>query len=131
MAMASGPTAAQGPSFDCHAGEPNAIEQRICSDAELRAIVELAPPLGPVYFTCNDAEASSVAAVFFETEPATMYALHGNDTALLVVQPSGSGAKYRGQHVTFWEHHGEAQVTWGHDAQTMRCIKSKLSTLNN
>jgi membrane-bound inhibitor of C-type lysozyme len=114
--MLSGAPLAQESSFDCHATEP-------CSVAELEAIFALAPSLGPVNFTCDDAGASSVTVVFFETNPATMLATRGNDTALLFIQPSGSGAKYQGQTVTFWEHQGEALITWGHDTKAMRCIK--------
>jgi membrane-bound inhibitor of C-type lysozyme len=47
----------------------------------------------------------------------------GGQTVTLFSRPAGSGAKYEGQNVTFWEHQGEASITWGPDGKEMRCRK--------
>jgi membrane-bound inhibitor of C-type lysozyme len=40
-------------------------------------------------------------------------------------QPTASGSKYQGRNETFWEHHGEATVTWGFEAPGMVCRRAK------
>jgi len=39
-------------------------------------------------------------------------------------QPSGSGTKYQGRNETFWEHQGEALITWGYGSPEMKCKKA-------
>jgi membrane-bound inhibitor of C-type lysozyme len=36
-------------------------------------------------------------------------------------QPSASGTRYQGRNETFWEHQGEAMITWGFEAPEMHC----------
>lgn len=40
------------------------------------------------------------------------------------IEASGSGGKYQGRNETFWEHHGEAVITWGYGAPEMHCKKA-------
>jgi uncharacterized protein len=69
----------------------------------------------PVYFICED---SAVTAVFYtQTLPPTVVLtvipeIQGISQVLAYQQPSGSGAKYLGRNVSFWEHQGEAQISW-------------------
>ena len=91
--------------------------------AELQALYRLVPTTGPVRYLCDAATADEVAVTFFRTDPPTLIAEYGDSTALMHVQPSGSGAKYQGRNETFWEHQGEALITWGYDAAEMRCMK--------
>ena len=69
----------------------------------------------PVYYNCGE---MTITAVFYrETEPPTVVLTpsgphEGADQAIAFLSPSGSGAKYEGGNVMFWEHHGEAQLTW-------------------
>jgi hypothetical protein len=42
----------------------------------------------------------------------------------MYLQPSGSGTKYQGLNETFWEHQGEASITWGYGTPQMRCKKA-------
>ena len=79
--------------------------------AELQARYRLVPGNGPVRFMCEDNPANEVVATFFQTDPPTMIAEHGDSVSLMYLQPSGSGAKYQGRNETFWEHHGEALLT--------------------
>ena len=92
--------------------------------AELQARYRLVPGNGPIRFTCEDNPANEVVATFFQTDPPTMIAERGDSVSLMYLQPSGSGAKYQGRNETFWEHHGEALITWGYGAPEMRCKKT-------
>jgi uncharacterized protein len=91
--------------------------------AELQARYRLVPGTGPVTFACGDDARNQVVVVFFPTEPPTLYAERGDSVSLMFLQPSASGSRYEGRNESFWEHHGEARVTWGHGAPQMRCRK--------
>ena len=108
-------------SDDKRACVQGAYEHRI---AELQARYRLVPGIGPVTFICDGDPRNEVVATFFQTDPATMIAERGDSVSLMYVQPSGSGARYQGRNESFWEHQGEALVTWGYGAPEMRCKKS-------
>ena len=93
--------------------------------AELQARYRLLPPTGPVRFTCDGDPRNELVATFFATEPPTLVAERGDEVSLMYLAPSGSGAKYEGRNETFWEHGGEATVTWGFEAKPMRCTKAQ------
>ncbi|QRM30691.1 MliC family protein [Microvirga sp. VF16] len=92
--------------------------------AELQARYRLVPGIGPVTFVCGGDPRNEVTTTFFQTDPATLIAERGDSVSLMYVQPSGSGARYQGRNESFWEHQGEALVTWGHGAPEMRCKKA-------
>lgn len=89
--------------------------------AELQARYRLIPGKGPVRFRCDGNPANEVVATFFQTDPPTLIAERGDSVSLMYLQPSGSGARYQGRNEIFWEHHGEASITWGYGAPEMRC----------
>jgi uncharacterized protein len=89
--------------------------------AELQARYRLVPSKGPVRFSCDGNPANEVSVTFFSTDPATLIAERGDSVSLMYVQPSASGAKYQGRNESFWEHQGEATITWGYEAPEMRC----------
>ncbi|MDS4022533.1 MAG: MliC family protein [Candidatus Competibacter sp.] len=89
--------------------------------AELQARYRLVPGKGPVRFLCDGSSVNEVVATFFQTDPPTLIAERGDSVSLMYLQPNGSGAKYQGRNETFWEHHGEASITWGHGAPEMHC----------
>lgn len=91
--------------------------------AELQAGYRLVPGEGPFRFVCDGNPASEVVATFFQTTPPTLIAERGGSVSLMYLQRSGSGAKYQGRNESFWEHQGEASVTWGYGAPVMRCAK--------
>lgn len=91
--------------------------------AELQARFRLVPSTGPVTFACDGTPRTDVIATFFQTDPPTMIAVRGESDSLMVIQPSGSGARYQGPNESFWEHQGEASVAWGYGAPEMRCRK--------
>jgi len=97
-----------------------AYRQRI---AELQARYRLVPGTGPVTYACDGNPKNQVIVTFFPTDPPTLYAERGDDVSLMYLQPSGSGTRYQGRNETFWEHQGEAGVTWGYGAPEMRCRK--------
>jgi uncharacterized protein len=112
-------------------------DQRACVEteyrqriAELQARYRLVPAAGPYTFVCGtattDAPAGSeVVVTYFRTDPPTLIAERGDSVSLMYIQPSASGARYAGRNESFWEHHGEATITWGYGAPPMRC---KLET---
>ncbi|HYQ72158.1 MAG TPA: MliC family protein [Gammaproteobacteria bacterium] len=92
--------------------------------AELQARYRLVDGNGPLRFTCDGNPASEVTVTFFRTEPPTLVAERGDSVSLMYLQPSGSGTRYAGRNETFWEHQGEATITWGYGAQPMQCTKA-------
>ncbi|MEL4431850.1 MliC family protein [Shewanella mangrovisoli] len=90
--------------------------------AELQAQYRLVEMIGPIFYACNGNPANEVVVSYFKTEPATLIAERGNQTSLMYVQPSGSGAKYQGRNESLWEHHGEAKIVWGYEAPEMTCV---------
>jgi len=99
----------------------DAYQRRI---AELQARYQLVPGKGPVRFICEGNPANEVVTTFFRTTPPTLIAERGDSVSLMYLQPSGSGSKYRGRNEIFWEHLGEALITWGYGAPAMRCTKA-------
>lgn len=89
--------------------------------AELQARYRLVPGRGPVRFVCEGDPANEVIATFYKTDPPTLVAERGDSVSVMYGQPSASGAKYQGRNESFWEHQGEAKITWGYDAPEMRC----------
>jgi uncharacterized protein len=93
--------------------------------AELQARYRLVPGKGPFSFICDGNPANEVVAMFFETDPPTLIAEHGDSVSLMYLQSGGSGTKYEGRNETLWEHRGEALITWGYGAAQMHCKKAK------
>ncbi|MDI1246002.1 MAG: MliC family protein [Rhodoferax sp.] len=91
--------------------------------AELQARYRLVSHAGPVRFMCDGIPANEVVATFFQTDPLTMIAERGDSVSLMYLQPTGSGTKYQGRNETYWEHQGEALITWGYGAPEMHCKK--------
>ncbi len=91
--------------------------------AELQARYRLVAPSPAVFYACDGNPANELAATFFDTDPPTLIAERGDSVSFMVLQPSGSGAKYQGRNETFWEHQGEVMIRWGVDAPEMRCVK--------
>jgi uncharacterized protein len=91
--------------------------------AELQARYRLVDGNGPVRYECEGNPANEVVVTFFQTEPPTLVAERGDTVSLMYLQPSGSGASYQGRNESFWEHQGEALITWGYGTREMRCKK--------
>jgi uncharacterized protein len=91
--------------------------------AELQARYRLVQANGPFWYFCNENPRDEVVVNYFQTRPPTLIAERGDQVSLMYLQPSGSGSKYQGRNESFWEHHGEATVVWGHGNPEMRCKK--------
>lgn len=105
-------------SDDKHACIESSYQTRI---AELQAQYRLVEMTGLVSYACDGNPANEVVVTYFKTEPATLIAERGDQTSLMFVQSSGSGAKYQGRNESLWEHQGEAKVVWGYDTPEMTC----------
>jgi uncharacterized protein len=92
--------------------------------AELEARYRLVDGRGPFRFVCDDIPANEVIVTYFRTDPPTLIAERGDSVSLMYLQPSASGTKYQGRNETFWEHGGEASITWGYGTSPMRCRKA-------
>jgi uncharacterized protein len=89
--------------------------------AELQARYQLIAGRGPVSYKCGEPTAYWVVVTYFETDPPTAIVERGDSVSLMYLQPSASGAKYQGRNESFWDHHGEATLTWGYDAPELHC----------
>ena len=89
--------------------------------AELQARYGLVEGIGPIHYRCDGNEAKAIVVHYFHTDPPTAWAEYADESAILYRQPTGSGAKYEGRNISFWEHHGEATIVWGYGAAEQQC----------
>lgn len=68
------------------------------------------PPV--VEFDCDDGSKPFTAVFYNQLDPRAAVLTYGEDQAIVIAQPSGSGSKYGAQGIEFWEHQGEAKVKW-------------------
>jgi len=87
--------------------------------ADLQAQFRLVPSRGPFHLVCNKDPNNVLVAQYFETEPATARFTYDGRGLTAFVQRSGSGARYGGPNVSYWEHQGEASVVWF--GRSMKC----------
>ena len=87
--------------------------------ADLQAQFKLVPSHGPFRFVCNGDPNTVLVAQYFDTDPATARFAYDGRTVTAFIQRSGSGARYGGPSVSYWEHQGEASVVWF--GRTMKC----------
>jgi len=82
--------------------------------AELQAKSGLVTSIGPVAFSCtsSDGKTDNARATFYASTPPSMTFERGGRTLFALVALSASGARYEGANLVYWEHQGEAQVTW-------------------
>lgn len=92
---------------------------------ELQARYGLVPSKGPFRFVCGESPANEIIVTFYETATPTLIAERGDSVSLMYLQRSASGAKYQGRNESFWEHQGEATVTWGYDTPEFVCKKTE------
>lgn len=93
--------------------------------AGLQARYRLIPASARASFYCNGDPRNEVSIVFFQTDPASLIAERGDSVSLMFQQPAASGTRYQGRNESFWEHQGEATLTWGYGAPAMRCEEKK------
>jgi uncharacterized protein len=89
--------------------------------AELQATYRLVPMTGPVLFFCEDPARTKLYVTYYATDPATIIVEHHNQFTLMYLEPGMSGARYVRKSQSFWEHQGEALVSWGFDMPEIQC----------
>lgn len=87
---------------------------------ELQARYRLVPVSATARWRCEDGSEVAVT-VFNATEPPSLIAERGDQRSLMTQQPAASGSRYAGRNESYWEHQGEARVTWGWQAPELRC----------
>ncbi|MGF6691544.1 uncharacterized protein M2318_001604 [Metapseudomonas resinovorans] len=65
-----------------------------------------------VEFICGDNSKPFTAAFYNNLEPTAAVFTYGNDQTIAISHPAASGAHYSTDGMDFWEHQGEAKVTW-------------------
>ena len=66
----------------------------------------------------------ALKALFYNgTKPASVMLTFGNDHAVALVAMSGSGSRYIAPGIEYWEHQGEAAVTWRGAKMTCRVVR--------
>ncbi len=87
--------------------------------AELQVQYQLVASKKPVFFACNNEPANEVVATFFETDPPAARFERGDRTVIAWQVRTGSGAKYEGQNLSFWNTGNEATLTW--QGEELKC----------
>ena len=80
--------------------------------ADLQAQFKLVASRGPFRFVCNNNPNTVLVAQYFETEPPAARFTYDGRSVTAFIARSGSGARYDGPSVSYWEHQGEASVVW-------------------
>jgi uncharacterized protein len=78
--------------------------------AELQVSRALVPAIGPMTFACDDG--SKIVATFYQSDPPGARLVRGDQQLMLLQGPSGSGARYLGDGVLFWNKGRDATVDW-------------------
>jgi heat shock protein HslJ/membrane-bound inhibitor of C-type lysozyme len=104
--------------FEPTAAKPLPRESRVAS-------------VGPFTFQCQGASGASetVTATFYETQPGLLLFVRGGQTRPAFQIVAGSGTKYEGPELTFWEHQGEAVVDWS--GSELRCKRRPTAPAGN
>ena len=67
----------------------------------------------PVGFVCKGRESEPMTATYYnQTDPKSALITFGKRQVIAFIAPSASGTRYLGEEIEFWEHQGEALVTW-------------------
>ena len=78
----------------------------------------------PVPYTCTGREHEPFTASYYnQTDPPSAVFTSGNRQIVALIARSGSGARYTADNFEYWEHQGEAAVTWSGDKFTCRPIR--------
>lgn len=108
----------------------NTADAPVClRDLYRRRLVELHIQSGrfaaptPNAYRCKGHEKQQLLAAFYPaTDPAAVMLTWGDRRALAFAAPSGSGARFSGDGVEFWEQQGEIRVNWGDAALTCAAL---------
>lgn len=73
---------------------------------------QLQAPIAAGYRCSQDPGKPFTASFYNDTDPKSAVLTWGNDQVIAFIAMSGSGARYTTTDVEFWEHQGEARVSW-------------------
>ena len=83
---------------------------------------QAADTIGPVTFQCDDS--SEIVATFDNApDPATVQLVRNDQTFTLPQAMSGSGARYEGDRIEFWNKGDDAMVEW--QGQKLECSRGE------
>jgi membrane-bound inhibitor of C-type lysozyme len=102
----------------CGAAPELACRTRI---ARLQAEYGLIEPVGRATWRCADG--SQLLSTFYPSDPPYARFERAGRSVVAAIAESGSGARYAspGDRFEYWEHQGEATVSW--DGRATRCTK--------
>ncbi len=89
--------------------------------AELQARYRLLPARGPVRLVCDGDARNEVLVNYFATDPPSLIAERGDQSAWMLQEHSASGTRYVGRNETLAEHQGTVSVVWGYQAKPLSC----------
>lgn len=72
---------------------------------------------------CGAGKKAMKASFYNGTDPASVMLVYGNDHAVALVAMSGSGSRYTAPGIEYWEHQGEAAVTWREAKMTCKVLR--------
>lgn len=104
LAVLNGVACRQTPPAVEEISSREAVEAQIASG-------ELAAPT-PVAFRCQGRDEELTASFYNQTRPASAVFTMGDRRVVALSVRTASGARYQGPDFDFWEHQGEAAVTW-------------------
>lgn len=109
-----------GKAEDSRACVEAAYQRRILS---LKIEQGTAGPAIKARFDCGTVATRFSASFYNGVEPQSVMLVNGNDHALALIAPSGSGSRYTAPGIEYWEHQGEAAVTWRGTKMTCRIVR--------
>jgi uncharacterized protein len=74
-------------------------------------------------FSCGAGAKSFSASFYNKTEPQSVMLVKGTDHAVALIAMSGSGSRYVAPGIEYWEHQGEAAVTWRGAKMTCKVVR--------
>jgi uncharacterized protein len=74
-------------------------------------------------FNCGPGAKPFSASFYNSTDPASVMLVNGNDHAVALIALSGSGSRYTAPGIEYWEHQGEAAVTWRGAKMTCKVLR--------
>jgi uncharacterized protein len=87
--------------------------------ADLQAQFGLVRSRGPFRLACSKDPGDILVAQYYETDPPSARFTYDGRGATAFVVRTGSGSRYEGPYVSYWERQGEASVVWY--GRTMKC----------
>ena len=95
-------------------------DPRACVDVSYRMrIVELQIKSAqlkvpkPAGFVCTGGDGQPLSVTFYnDTDPKSAVITYGNDQVIAFAARTASGSRYTAKDVDFWEHQGDATLTW-------------------